>query len=112
MTTATIFSSVPYNQNAGGFPPVPTPTVVNTGTPVSRATFTLTVSPATAWAKAATRGSLSGVGYVSEGEIFVAPNGTGTVNNSLHFPPNGRQYLTGEVLECAPGATASLTVTY
>lgn len=112
MTVATILTSVPNNQNAAGYPPVPTPTVVNAGAPVARWVGTLTVTPSSAWAKASLMAGPDGVNFDEYIEVYVAPNGTGTNAESRHSPPAGKQYFTGEITGIAPGATATLTVTY
>lgn len=111
MTTATIFSSVSYNQNAAGTAPIPAPTVVNTGAPITRQMFMLTVTPSTGWAKAAVRGSAGGTDFHAVGEVFAAPFGNGTGMLPVHDSV-ARQYFSGEVFEVSPGASATLTVTY
>lgn len=115
MTTSTICSSVSYNQNAGAIAPVPAPSVVDAGSNVNKHAFTLTVSPTTGWAKAATRMGTDGVNYPRGGEVLVSPNSGGASASAAggggEQPP--ARYFTGEILEVGPaGATATLTVTY
>ena len=94
---------------------MPNPTIVNTTTPVTRNAYTLTVTPATGWAKATTRCSADGINFVGDDEMFCAP-GTGTVSSGQGSggAPIGQafQYFSGEIIEISPGATATLTVTY
>ena len=122
MTTATLFSSVPANQNQAG-PPVPANTVVNAGAVVTRAVLSLTVTPSTGWASAAVNWGPDGVNYPGQATIYEAPTGTGTTNQTLHLhggllepnagsAPDGAQYFKAEALNVSPGATATLTVTY
>lgn len=113
MTTSTIFSSVPVDQNAGGYPPIPTPSVINAGAPVNKHSFTLTVTPTTGWAKAAVRAGLDGVNYPRGSEVFVAPNTGGLNEVSAGGSMSGPwQYFSGEVIEVSPGCAATLTVTF
>lgn len=113
MTTTTIASGVSYNQNINGIAPVPAPTVVNAGAPVTQRVFTLVVSPTTGWAKAAIKEGSDGVNFPRGGEVFVAPNSGGSATDTMAGtmdPP--LQYFTGELLEVSPGATATLSITY
>jgi len=111
MTTATIFSGISYEQETGA-PVVPAPTVVNFGAPVTRQTFTLSVTPSAAWAKASVSGGSDGANFVGLDELFVAPNGTGSTTRELQNPPGAVQYVTGRMVDCQPGASATLTVSY
>lgn len=121
MTTATLFSSIGYNQNASG-PPVPANTVVNAGNFVERVTFTLTVTPSTGWARAAINWGPDGVNYPGQMSIEEAPTGTGTqtethrIHGAALSPASGgndgAQYFKAELMTIAPGATATLTMMY
>jgi hypothetical protein len=112
MTVATVFSTISYNQNQGG-PVVPAPSVINAGAPVNRHAFTLTVTPSSGWAKASLSAGLDGVNYTRQTEVFCSPGiGTSATPGGGSSIQGAYQYFTGEVTECSPGATATLTVTY
>lgn len=121
MTTSTLFSSVGYNQNAGG-PPVPAQTVVNTSGMIERANFTLTVSPVTGWAEAVINWGPDNINFPGQMSIFENPTGTGTVVQDQRFRSaglsaasggnDGAQYFKAELVTISPGATATLTMTY
>lgn len=120
MTTSTLFSALGYNQNAAG-PAVPAATVVNTGGLITKAGFTLTVTPATGWAEAAVSWGPDGVQYPGVRSIFCGPQagGTTTETHGIHAGTNepsntadGAQYFVAELVTISPGATATLTMTY
>jgi len=121
MTTSTLFSALGYAQNEAG-PPVPALTVVNTTTPITRASFTLTVSPATGFAEAALSYGPDGVSYPGMQSLYCGPQAGGTTTHALHFHDgaasggasgaDAAQYFRAELLNVSPGATATLTMTY
>lgn len=115
MTAVTMLSSVPYNQNGMGYPPVPAGTVVNTGAPINRAAFTATVTPPTGWAKLSLRFSTDGVNFPTAREVDVSPaqgtfNSAGNGGGSSQF--GSWQYFAADVLEVSPGCVVSLTMNY
>jgi hypothetical protein len=109
MTTATIFSGVSSNQNAGPNQ-YASNAVVNAGAPVDRASATLTVTPSTGFAEATILGGFDGQNWIGGAVAYVAPNSGGVVTASSRFPAH--QYFTGLLTNIAPGCTATLTVTY
>ena len=111
MTTTTIFSTISYNQNADG-PVVPANTNANAGAPISRAVYTLTVTPSTAFANVSLSGGPDGVNWPWQSAMRVEPNSGGTISQPTDLLPEGTQYLGGQLQGIAPGATATLTVTY
>ncbi len=122
MTTATLVSAITYPQNTGG-PPVPEPTVVNTGGLITKAGFTLTVTPPTGWAQVAVNWGPDGVNFPGQLSLYEAPTGTGTVTQEMRFhgallepgagsAPDGPQYFKAEVMMVAPGASVTVTMTY
>ena len=123
MTTGTLFSNIGYDQNAGG-PPVPAATVVNTGGLITKADFTLTVTPSTGWAEAAVWWGPDNVAWPGMFGIYSAPSGGGTVTETKRFHAaalepavqpaanDGPQYFKAELVTISPGATATLTMTY
>jgi hypothetical protein len=120
LTTSTLFSTLSYDQNAAG-PPVPALTVVNAGGLITRAEFTLTVTPSTGWAEAAVSYGPDGVNFPGTRSLFEAPTGTGSITTEHRFhggtnqPSNttdGAQYFQASLVTISPGATATLTITY
>ena len=102
---------------------LPPLTVVNTGGLITRAMFTLTVTPATGWAAASVMWGADNVNFPGQMSVFEAPTGSGSVNQAMHFhsaalEPNagggndGAQYFKAEAMNVSPGATATLTMTY
>lgn len=108
MTTATLFSSVSANQNAAGSS-VPN-AIVNTGSPIDRATATLTVTPATGWADATIMGGFDGKNWLGGQSVFCAPNSGGSIAETHRFAAH--QYVTAVLTNVAPGCAATLTITY
>lgn len=120
MTTSTLFSTISYNQNEAG-PMVPANTIVNAGNLITRAGFTLTVSPVTGWAEASVAWGPDGVNFPGQLSVFENPTGTGTVTVEQRFhggtnqPSNttdGAQYFQARLVTISPGATATLTMAY
>jgi hypothetical protein len=121
MTTATLFTSVPAPQNQAG-PANPANPIVNTGGLVSHVEFTLVITPSTGWGAAAVNWGPDGVSYPGQFTIYEAPTGTGstTQGTRIHSIPlepaasgnDGAQYFKAEMMSLAPGATATLTMTY
>ncbi|TAL03711.1 MAG: hypothetical protein EPO08_03470 [Rhodospirillaceae bacterium] len=120
MTTSTLFSSLGYSQNQGG-PPVPAATIVNAGGPITRAVFTLTVTPASGWAEAAVSWGPDGLVWHGQASVYSAPGG-GSVEQPQYIhdgPASGgsvggddAQYFQASLINVSPGATATLTMTY
>lgn len=121
MATSTLFSGIGYGQNQAG-PTVPANTIVNAGGLVTKAGFTLTVTPATGYAEAVVNYGPDGVMYPGQLTVYDAPGApTGILQeHRLHgaaLSPasggnDGAQYFTAELMKIAPGCTATLTVTY
>ncbi len=123
MTTATLISSVGQPQNAAG-PYVPPNTVVNIGSLITRAEFTLTITPSTGWGEVMINWGPDGVSYPGQMSMIEAPTGTGAVTEGKRFhaalqepgagsAPDGPQYFKAEVMSLGPaGATATLTMVY
>jgi hypothetical protein len=121
MTTATLFSNVPYGQNLAG-PPVPANATVNAGAVLQHADFTLTVTPSSGFAEASVAWGGDGVNYPGQMSVYVAPGSGGSQVHGLRFHSgplspasggkDGAQYFTANLLKLSPGATASLTMTY
>lgn len=122
MTTSTLFSALGSNQNQAG-PPVPALTVVNTGGLITRADFTLTVTPTTGWAEAALTYGPDNISFPGQQSIYCSPTAGGTTTEGRRFhgallepnagsAPDGAQYFKAELMNVAPGATATLTMTY
>lgn len=109
MTTATIFSNLSVNQNAFGVQSPPN-TIVDAGSPIDRASATLTVTPSTGWAEASIQGGFDGLNWIGAQEIFVSPNAGGTQTVTARFAPH--RYVTAVLVKVSPGALATLTVTY
>lgn len=121
MTTATLISAVGNNQNQAG-PPVPANTTANAGGAITRAVFTLAVTPITGWAEAAVQWGPDNLVWPGQASVYCGPGGTGSTDQSLHFHDGGAsggavggddaQYFKAELLSVAPGCTATLTMVY
>ncbi len=112
MTTATIASSISYNQNQGG-PVVPAPSIVNAGAVTTQRVYTLTVTPTTGWAKASWQEGTDGTNFPRGGEVFCAPNSGGSAIDAVATVDPPMRYMTGQITEVGPaGTTATLAVTY
>lgn len=120
MTTATLFSSVSYDQNLGG-PPVPAETVVDAGGFITHADFTLTVTPSTGWAEAAVQFGPDNVNWPGQVAVYCAPGAGATTQGArFHYGSpsggavggDGARYFKALVLNVSPGATATLTMVY
>lgn len=118
MTTQTLFSNASQSENLAG-PFVPAATVINAGNPVTRADFTLTVSPNSGWCEVSLLWGPDGVNFPGQASIYCAP-GAGSTTQGMRFhysnPPQGgldaAQYFKAEPINVSSGAAASLTVTY
>lgn len=125
MTTATLASNIPFEQNAAG-PAVPSPGTVNAGGMITRAMFTLSVTPATGWAEAAVRWGPDGINWPGQMSLRCDPNAGGSTTHAQHFHDgaalahgsignDGAQYFSAEIVgvDSPTGvASASLTMTY
>lgn len=120
MTTATLVSSISYNQNLAG-PPVPAPTVVNAGGLILEGTLKLTTSPTTGWGQVAVSWGPDNVNWPGQFTMQEQPTGTGSVTQNVRFhagtnqpsnTPDGAQHFKAEVMDVSPGAALTLTLTY